>query len=189
LAALEINVSCPNVAKGGLDLGTDPSEVRKLVERIRDVTHLPLWAKLTPNVTDIREIARAAIEGGAEALSLINSIRGMALDLKSRKPHLSTVTGGLSGPAIKPIALAKVYEVAKTFDIPIVGIGGIATGKDALEFMVVGASAVQVGTQNFVRSDATLMILEEMEETLAANNIPRVRDLIRTLSVFETGGK
>lgn len=187
LAAFEINVSCPNVAKGGLDLGTDPTEVRKLVERVRAVTKLPLWAKLTPNVTDLRAIARAAIDGGANALSLINSVRGMAIDLDRRIPHLANVVGGLSGPAIKPIALAKVYEVAKEFSTPIVGIGGIATGRDALEFMVAGASAVQVGTQNFVRSDAMISILKEMEEYLQERHIFKVTDMIRTLSVFEEG--
>jgi dihydroorotate dehydrogenase (NAD+) catalytic subunit len=183
-AAFEINVSCPNVAKGGLDLGTDPTEVRKLTERIRGVTKLPLWAKLTPNVTDIRAIARAAIDGGADALSVINSIRGMAIDLDRRVPHLANVVGGLSGPAIKPIALAKVYEVAREFDVPIVGIGGVSTGRDALEFMVTGASAVQVGTQNFVRSDAMITILKEMEAYLREKGIPKVTDLIRTLSVY-----
>lgn len=185
LAAFEINVSCPNVAKGGLDLGTDPTEVRKLVERIRAVTKLPLWAKLTPNVTDIRAIGRAAIDGGADALSVINSVRGMAIDLDRRIPHLANVVGGVSGPAIKPIALAKVYEIAKELDVPIVGIGGVSTGRDALEFMVTGASAVQVGTQNFVRSNAMITILGEMEAYLRERGIGKVTDLIRTLSVFE----
>jgi dihydroorotate dehydrogenase (NAD+) catalytic subunit len=181
LDAFEINVSCPNVDKGGLDLGTDPTEVRKLLERIRKVTRLPLWAKLTPNVTDIRAIARAAIDGGADALSLINSVRGMSIDLDRRIPHLANIVGGLSGPAIKPVALAKVYEVAKEFSVPIVGIGGITNGRDALEFLVAGASAVQVGTQNFVRSNATLLILDEIEDYLRENGIPHVRDLVRTL--------
>ncbi|HLG19056.1 MAG TPA: dihydroorotate dehydrogenase [Bdellovibrionota bacterium] len=184
LAALEINVSCPNVAKGGLDLGTDPEEVQKLVERIRKITKLPLWAKLTPNVTDIQAIARAAINGGANALSLINTIRGMSVDLDKRTPHLSSVTGGLSGPAIKPVALAHIYEVAKSFDIPIVGIGGIASGRDALEFMVVGASAVQIGTQNFVRSNACITILDEMEAFLREKQIPKVTNVNRTLSTY-----
>jgi dihydroorotate dehydrogenase (NAD+) catalytic subunit len=185
---LEVNVSCPNVSKGGLDLGTDPTEVRKLIERIRAVTKLPLWAKLTPNVTDIRAIAKGAIDGGADALSVINSVRGMSIDLDRRIPHLANVVGGLSGPAIKPIALAKVYELAKEFTIPIVGIGGIATGRDALEFLVAGAAAVQVGTQNFVRSDATITILKEMETYLDEKGIPKVTDLIRTLSVFSKEG-
>ncbi len=185
LAALEINVSCPNVAKGGLDLGTDAQEVEKLVSRIRALTQLPLLAKLTPNVTDIRDIARGAINGGTDGLSLINTIRGMSVDLDRRMPHLSSVTGGLSGPAIKPIALAKVYEVARTFDIPIVGIGGIASGRDALEFLVAGASAIQVGTQNFVRSNAAITILEEMETYLADKNVG-LTHVIRSLSTFQS---
>ena len=184
ITALEINVSCPNVVKGGLDLGTDPFEVSKLLERIRKTTSFPIWAKLTPNVTDIRTLAKASIDGGADALSLINTIRGMAIDLDRRTPHLSSVTGGLSGPAIKPVALAKVYEVAKDFSIPIVGVGGIVTGKDALEFMVVGACAVQVGTQNFVRSDATLRIIKEMAQYLQNHGVACVKKVIRTLSTF-----
>jgi dihydroorotate dehydrogenase (NAD+) catalytic subunit len=187
LAALEINLSCPNVAKGGLDLGTDPGEVRALMERIRKVTRLPLLAKLTPNVTDIKTIARAAIDGGADILSLINSLRGMALDLDRRVPHLSNVVGGLTGPAIKPVALFHVYEAARSFDIPIIGIGGIRSGRDALEFMVAGASAVQVGTQNFVRSDALITILEEMEAYLEEKGIPSAASLVRTLSIPRRG--
>jgi dihydroorotate dehydrogenase (NAD+) catalytic subunit len=183
IAALEINVSCPNVKKGGLDLGTDPAEVNRLVSRIRAVTKLPLFAKLTPNVTDLKALAKAAIEGGADGLSLINSVRAMAIDLERRTPQLASGTGGLSGPAIKPIALAKVHEVAQAFDIPILGIGGIATGRDALEFLVVGASAVQVGTQNFVRSDATIRILEEIGAYCRERGIARVRDLTRSLKL------
>jgi dihydroorotate dehydrogenase (NAD+) catalytic subunit len=183
LSALEVNVSCPNVKKGGLDLGTDPVEVGKLIERIRAVTRLPLLAKLTPNVTDVRLLARAAVEGGADALSLINSVRGMAIDLQKRTPHLSSVMGGLTGPAIKPVALAVVHQVARELSVPIIGIGGIACGKDALEFMVVGATAIQVGTQNFVRTDATLSILGEMEEYLRENRIEKISSLIRTLKI------
>ncbi len=183
LAALEVNVSCPNVAKGGLDLGTDPALVRALLERVRKVTRLPLWAKLTPNVTDIKTIARAAVEGGADALSLINSLRGAAIDLDSRTPRLFTVAGGLTGPAIKPVALFHVYEVARSLNIPIVGVGGIRTGRDALEFLVVGASAVQVGTANFTRSDTTIRIVEEMEAYLKEKGITSVSSMIRTLSV------
>jgi dihydroorotate dehydrogenase (NAD+) catalytic subunit len=154
------------------------------MERIRAVTTLPLWAKLTPNVTDIKTIAKAAIDGGADALSLINSVRGMAVDLAQRTPQLSSITGGLSGPAIKPIALAKVYEVANSFSIPIVGIGGIASGEDALEFLVCGASAVQVGTQNFVRSDATLRVIHEMESAMKKYGRTNISDWVRSLSVF-----
>ncbi len=181
LHGMEINVSCPNV-KGGLDLGTNPTEVRKLVENIRKKTDLPLWAKLTPNVTDLPELAKAAIDGGADALSLINTIKGMSIDLKTRKPHISSIVGGVSGPAIKPIALAKVWEVSQKYDIPIIGIGGIAKGEDVLEFLVVGASAVQVGTQNFVRSNAMITILDEMKAYMIEHNIPSVSSMIRTFS-------
>ncbi|MFH1018451.1 MAG: dihydroorotate dehydrogenase [Pseudomonadota bacterium] len=185
LAAIEINVSCPNVSKGGLDLGTDPAEVRKLLERVRKVVRLPLWAKLTPNVTDIRTIARAAIEGGADALSLINSLRGVAVDADRRVPHLSTVVGGLTGPAIKPVALFHVHQVARSFDVPIVGVGGISTGQDALEFLVAGASAVQVGTATFTRTDATLRIVKEIEAYVKKRKISSVSPMIRTLSIPE----
>ena len=177
--AVEVNVSCPNVAKGGLDLGTDPDLVRDLLARIRRVYHKPMWAKLTPNVTDVRAIARAAIDGGADALSLINSVRAMALDWKTRRPHLSSRFGGLTGPAIKPIALARVFEVAMNFDIPIVGIGGIANETDVLEFLVAGASAVQIGTQNFVRADACVRITEGLKSTLEREKIATVRELVR----------
>lgn len=180
ISALEINVSCPNVA-GGLDIGTDPKGVFQLVDRVRKVTLLPLLAKLTPNVTDVRTLAAAAIEAGVDGLSLINSVRGMAIDLDQRKPQLSNVTGGLTGPAIKPIALAIVYQVAHQFKIPILGIGGIASGRDALEFIVAGASAVQVGTANFVKTTATIDIVHEIEEYLTNHQIPRIRDLTRTL--------
>ncbi len=182
LHGMEINVSCPNV-KGGLDLGTNPDEVRKLVENIRKETDMPLWAKLTPNVTDLPMLAKAAIEGGADALSLINSLKGMALDLATRKPCISSVVGGVTGPAIKPIALAKVWEVSQKHNIPIIGIGGIVTGTDVLEFLVVGACAVQVGTQNFVRTDAMITILDQMRAYMQKNDIPSVSSMIKTLKV------
>lgn len=182
LHGMEINVSCPNV-KGGLDLGTNPAEVRKLVESIRKQTDLPLWAKLTPNVTDISELAKAAMDGGADALSLINTIKGMCIDLKTRKPQISSVIGGVSGPALKPIALAKIWEVSKKYSVPIIGIGGISTGEDVLEFMVAGAHAVQVGTQNFVHSAAMIHILDQMKNYMSKNEIPSVKSLIHTLQV------
>lgn len=179
--AVEVNVSCPNVAKGGLDLGTDPVLVQKLLARVRSVIGFPMWAKLTPNVTDLKEIARAAIHGGADALSLVNSVRGMALDWKSRRPHLSSKYGGLTGPAMKPIALAKVHEVAAAFDVPVVGIGGIATPEDILEFTVAGASAVQVGTANFARSDACPRLIAGLSGLLAREKIPAFQPLVRAM--------
>jgi dihydroorotate dehydrogenase (NAD+) catalytic subunit len=146
----EINVSCPNVKEGGLNFGTNCEMTREITARLRLLTTKPLIMKLTPNVTHISEFARAVEEAGADGVSVINTLIGMAVDIYARKPKLSTVTGGLSGPAIKPIALAKVYEVAQVVKIPIIGIGGIMTPEDAVEFLLVGASAVQVGTANFI---------------------------------------
>jgi dihydroorotate dehydrogenase (NAD+) catalytic subunit len=150
IAAYEINVSCPNVKEGGLNFGTDCSMTGKITASLRKMTHKALIVKLTPNVTHISEFARVVEAEGADAVSVINTLIGMAIDIKTRRPKLSTVTGGLSGPAIKPVALAKVYEVAKSVKIPIFGIGGIASAEDAIEFLLAGATAVQVGTMNFV---------------------------------------
>ncbi|MCI0705932.1 MAG: dihydroorotate dehydrogenase [Ignavibacteriae bacterium] len=152
--AFEINVSCPNVKEGGLSFGTNCDMVREITAELRALTKKPLIMKLTPNVTHISEFARAAEDAGADAVSVINTLIGMAVDIKTRKPKLSTVTGGLSGPAIKPIALAKVYEVAQAVKIPIIGVGGISTVEDALEFLLVGATAVQVGSINFIDPSA-----------------------------------
>jgi dihydroorotate dehydrogenase (NAD+) catalytic subunit len=146
----EINVSCPNVKEGGLNFGTNCDMTREITSRLRALTQKPLIMKLTPNVTHISEFARAVEGAGADAVSVINTLIGMAVDIRARKPKLSTVTGGLSGPAIKPIALAKVYEVSQAVKIPVIGIGGIMTAEDAVEFLLVGATAVQVGTANFI---------------------------------------
>lgn len=161
--AYEINVSCPNVKEGGLSFGTDCTLTAEITSKLRLMTGKPLVIKLTPNVTHISEFARAVEGAGADAVSVINTVLGMAVDPKTRKPKLSTVTGGLSGPAIKPIALVKVYEVAQAVDIPILGIGGIATVEDAIEFLLVGASAVQVGTMNFVDPAAGVKIAAGLE--------------------------
>ena len=177
LAALEINVSCPNV-KNGLDIGTDPALVEDLMAKIRKVSNLPLWAKLTPNVTHIKDVAQAAINGGADALSLINSVKAMAIDWRKNIPHLSNLYGGLSGPAIKPIALAKVNEVASAFDIPIVGIGGIRNAEDVMDYLSVGASAVQVGTQSFSHTGATQGIANDLQILMRQENI-EMKDIIR----------
>lgn len=158
----EINVSCPNVKEGGLSFGTDCSMTREITARLRTLTVKPLIMKLTPNVTHISEFARAVEEAGADAISVINTVIGMAVDIYKKKPKLSTVTGGLSGPAIKPIALAKVYEAAQVVSIPIIGIGGIMTAEDALEFLLVGATAVQVGTANFIDPSAGVKVAEGM---------------------------
>ncbi len=158
--AYEINVSCPNVREGGLLFGTDRSLTRQITDRLRPLTSKPLILKLTPNVTHISEFAKAVEEAGADAVSVMNTVIGMAVDIWKKKPKLSTVTGGLSGPAIKPIALAKVYEVAQSVKIPIFGIGGISKWEDAVEFLLVGASAVQIGTMNYVNPAASVSIID-----------------------------
>lgn len=162
IAGYEINVSCPNVKEGGLNFGTDSSMTGKITASLRKLTKKPLIIKLTPNVTHISEFARAVETEGADAVSVMNTLIGMAIDIKTRKPKLSTVTGGLSGPAVKPVALAKVYEVAKSVKIPIFGIGGIACAEDAIEFLLAGAAAVQIGTMNFVDPAISVKIADDM---------------------------
>lgn len=176
--AFEINLSCPNVKEGGLSFGTDCNMVKEITARLRALTEKPLIIKLTPNVTHISEFARAAKESGADAVSVINTVIGMAVDIKTKKPKLSTVTGGLSGPAIKPIALAKVYEVAQSVDIPIFGIGGIMTVEDAIEFLLVGATAVQVGTANFIDPKAGVTIAEGLAKYAEQHHLTDVGQLV-----------
>ncbi len=163
LGAIEVNASCPNVREGGLAFGAAPAGIAKLTGRVRRCTGKPLWVKLSPNVTDIGSIAKAAEESGADAVSLINTLIGMAVDHRSRRPKLSNVTGGLSGPAVKPVALRMVWEAVRAVRIPVIGIGGIRDAADALEFLLVGASAVQVGTANFRNPRACVEILEGIE--------------------------
>jgi dihydroorotate dehydrogenase (NAD+) catalytic subunit len=181
----EINVSCPNVKEGGLSFGTDSKMVAEITKQLRRLTQKPLIMKLTPNVTHISEFAKAAAVEGADAVSVINTLVGMAVDVRNRKPKLYTVTGGLSGPAIKPIALAKVYEVAQAVNIPIVGIGGIMTAEDALEFIMVGATAVQVGTANFIDPGIGVTIAEGIRSYCEMNNIEKVSSLTRSLIVLK----
>jgi dihydroorotate dehydrogenase (NAD+) catalytic subunit len=184
IAALELNVSCPNVS-GGVDFGTSPTTCRQVVEGVRGRSSLPMLVKLTPNVTDVTVIARAAEEGGADALSLVNTCLGMAVDWRRRRPRLGNVLGGLSGPAIKPIALRIVYQVHQAVKIPLVGVGGIATIDDCMEFLVAGATAVQVGTANFYRPTAAVEILDALPEALrflGAENIGQVVGTIETRS-------
>lgn len=177
VAALELNISCPNVAHG-LDFASDPQLTEALVRRVRNVTSLPLLVKLSPNVSDIAVIARAAEAGGANALSLVNTFVGMAIDIRSRRPRLSNVTGGLSGPAIKPLALRAVYKCSQAVRIPLVGVGGIASWQDAIEFFLAGASAVQIGTASFVRPDASTLILDGIAQYLQLNGLARLSDLV-----------
>ncbi len=183
VAGVEINISCPNVRHGGIVFGTDPKAAWSVVRAVRDVTIKPIIVKLSPNVTDIVEMAQACAEADADALSLINTITGMAVDLKSRRPALANITGGLSGPAVKPIALRMVWQVARAVKLPVIGIGGITSGTDALEFILAGATAVQVGTANFMSPGASQRIAEEMEKWLRENGVADVKELIGTLRV------
>ncbi len=181
--ALEINISCPNVQEGGLAFGADPNVAAAVIGAVRDVTQLPLIAKLTPNVTDIAGIAAAVQEAGADAVSLINTLVGMAIDAARGRPELGAVTGGLSGPAIKPVALAMVWKVAQAVRIPVIGMGGIMTAEDALEFMLAGAVAVQVGTANFVDPTSMIRIVEGLERTLRERGMGSVAEIVGTLEV------
>jgi dihydroorotate dehydrogenase (NAD+) catalytic subunit len=181
LAAIELNISCPNVSHG-LDLGVDAKSVAGLVRRVRAACPLPIIAKLTPNVTDIVAIAAAAADGGADAVSLINTVRGMAVDWRRRRPILANDVGGLSGPAIKPIALRMVWDVARARpDLPIIGIGGIASADDALEFLVAGATAIQVGTATFYDPGGSETLLDTLTKRLEEAGIAELRSLVGTL--------
>jgi dihydroorotate dehydrogenase (NAD+) catalytic subunit len=182
LAALELNLSCPNVS-GGVDFATSPAVTQRVVRQVRAVCPLPIIAKLTPNVTDVAVIAQAAAEGGADAVSLINTFIGMAIDWRRRKPILGNVTGGLSGPAIKPLALRMVWHVAKKVQVPVIGIGGIATADDVMEFLVAGASAVQLGTVNFYDPTAGQRVAEKLPQALAEVGASSVHDVVGTLKV------
>jgi dihydroorotate dehydrogenase (NAD+) catalytic subunit len=182
IAALELNISCPNVS-GGVDLGTDAAMCERLVADCRCETASPVIAKLTPNVTSVPAMARAAAAGGADAISLINTCLGMAIDWRRRRPMLGNVMGGLSGPAIKPIALRAVYQAAQATNCPIIGIGGIATIDDVMEFMVAGATAVQLGTVNFYNPKASMDVLDALPAALAAAGVQRVADIVGTLVI------
>ncbi|HDZ50010.1 MAG TPA: dihydroorotate dehydrogenase, partial [Candidatus Aerophobetes bacterium] len=176
--ALEINISCPNVKKKGLIFGTDPGQTFSLVKKLREVTNIPLIIKLTPNVTDISEIAQAAQEAGAEALSLINTMLGMSIDVETRRPKLGNITGGLSGPAIRPIAVRMVRDVFQKVSLPIIGMGGITCSQDALEFILAGASVIAVGTANFIDSRTAPRIVEGIKEYMQRKGIENFEDLI-----------
>ncbi|MEI7817730.1 MAG: dihydroorotate dehydrogenase [Desulfuromonadales bacterium] len=181
VAGLEVNISCPNVKQGGIVFGTDPDCAASVVSVCRAVTKKPLIVKLSPNVTDVVIMARACEDAGADALSLINTLTGMAIDLNKRRPVLANITGGFSGPAIKPIALRMVWQVAKAVKVPIIGIGGIMNATDALEFMLAGATAVQVGTASFINPGAAQKIAEDMEAWLIANGVADIKSLIGAL--------
>jgi dihydroorotate dehydrogenase (NAD+) catalytic subunit len=178
VSGLEVNISCPNVQAGGMEFGTDPKAAAAVTRAVLSATSLPVVVKLTPNVTDIAEIALAVSDAGAHALCLINTLRGMAIDISERKPFLGNICGGLSGPAIKPVALHMVYQVARKVKIPIVGCGGISSAEDALEFIMAGASAVQVGTAQFVSPRALLDVIEGLEQFMQKEGIEELSELI-----------
>ena len=180
VAAVELNISCPNVAHG-IDFSTDPARTEEVVGRVVRACAVPVIAKLSPNVTDIVTIARAAEQGGADAVSLINTLMGMAIDWRTRRPMLSNITGGLSGPAIKPVALRMVWQVARAVRIGVIGIGGIATIDDVMEFLVAGASAVQIGTANFYAPGSASRLVARLTEVLASQGIEDVNDVVGTL--------
>lgn len=179
----EVNVSCPNVKEGGVNFGTDAKLLAQVVSGVKKVAKKPLIVKLTPNVTRIADMARAAQDAGADAVSLINTITGMAVDAKKRRPVLENITGGLSGPAIKPVALRMVWEAAKAVDIPVIGMGGIMTGEDAAEFMIAGASAVMVGTATMCCPDSLVRIIGELETFCDEGKIKNVSELTGTLNI------
>lgn len=181
IAAFEVNVSCPNLEAGGIELGADPRQVERVVRGVVERAEVPVFAKLTPNVTSIAELARAAEAGGAAAVTAVNTFVGLAIDLEARRPILGSGVGGLSGPAIKPLALRMVHDVARAVAIPVVGVGGICSARDALEFLVVGARAVQIGTATFTRPDTMLRVIDGIELFLRERGIADVNELVGTL--------
>jgi len=183
VSGIEVNISCPNVKQGGVAFGADPRTAQKVTQAVRRRYQGPLLVKLSPNVTDITLIAHSVVDGGADAVSLINTLTGMAVDIHTRRPRLANITGGLSGPAIKPVALRMVWQVAQAVDVPVVGIGGIMNAEDALEFIIAGASAVQVGTANFVNPRCTMEIIDGIEDYLREKGIASVRELIGSIEI------
>jgi dihydroorotate dehydrogenase (NAD+) catalytic subunit len=183
ISGIELNISCPNVKAGGMAFGVDPEAVFSVVDAVRRKTTKLLIVKLSPNVTDITEIAQRAEAAGADVISLINTLSAMAIDIETRRPKLANITGGLSGPAIKPVALRMVWQVVRVVNIPVIGIGGIMTAADALEFFIAGATAIQVGTANFINPRATIDIIDGLEKFLLERGIGKITDLVGTLEV------
>jgi dihydroorotate dehydrogenase (NAD+) catalytic subunit len=183
IAALEVNISCPNVKEGGIAFGVKAESAYEVTRAVREKTSKTIIVKLSPNVTDIVEIAESAVEAGADSLSLINTITGMAIDINTRKPKLANITGGLSGPAIKPVALRMVWQVARKVKVPVIGVGGIFSAEDAVEFFIAGAAAVQIGTANFVNPRTTIDVIEGIEKYLKVRNIPSLSEIIGTLEI------
>lgn len=187
VAAIEVNISCPNVKAGGVVFGIDPDAAGRVVRTVCDATAKPVIVKLSPNVTDITEIAQAAVAAGAGALSLINTITGMAVDIHTRRPRLANITGGLSGPAIRPVALRMVWQVARAVSVPVIGIGGIMNAEDALEFFIAGATAVQIGTANFVNPRTAVEVVDGIATYLSDHGLSTMADIIGTLETPSPG--
>jgi dihydroorotate dehydrogenase (NAD+) catalytic subunit len=185
IAAIELNISCPNVKEGGMAFGVDPHAAAAVTRAVRNVYHKTLIVKLSPNVTDITEIARAAESQGADSLSLINTLLGMSINAETRRPVLSTVTGGLSGPCIKPVALRMVWQVSKAVKLPLIGLGGIMNATDAIEFILAGATAIQVGTANFIDPGITVKIIEGIHEYLDRHGIDNINELVGGISAIQ----
>ncbi|MBE0069369.1 dihydroorotate dehydrogenase [Thermoanaerobacterium thermosaccharolyticum] len=181
--ALELNVSCPNVKEGGMAFGVNPNSIYEITKRVKGVTNKIVIVKLTPNVADIKIYAKAAEDGGADAVSLINTITGMAVDINSRRPIFKNIFAGLSGPAVKPIALKHVYEAKKAVSIPVIGMGGISSAEDAIEFMIVGATAVAIGTYNFINPTCTMDILEGIKKYMNENNVSDINQIINSINI------
>jgi len=185
IAALELNISCPNVECGGMQFGLAPDLTRELVAAVRQATDQVLITKLSPNVTDITALAQAAVDGGSDALSLINTLVGMSIDIQRRRPALGNITGGLSGPAIRPVAVRMTWQVAEAVEVPIIGMGGIITCEDALEFIMAGATAVAVGTGNFVEPTTAVRVIDGLREYCIQHQIAKITDLV---GIAHTGG-
>jgi dihydroorotate dehydrogenase (NAD+) catalytic subunit len=184
ISAYELNVSCPNTKQGGIFFSSDPALLASLITRVRPISRRPLIVKLSPNVASVAPLAKAAEDAGADALSMVNTFIGLAIDIETRRPRIGANFGGLSGPAIKPLALRMVYEASKAVKIPIIGLGGIVSGEDAAEFLIAGASAVQVGTGTFLRPDAPLQVAQQLAKVLQKMRVPDVRSLTGTLNMF-----
>lgn len=178
VAGLEVNISCPNVKKGGMQFGSDPASAAEVIREVRAATRKTVIAKLSPNVTSITAVAESVVKAGADAVSLINTLLGMVIDIRAQRPALANVAGGLSGPAVRPVAVRAVWEVYRALKVPIIGMGGIATAEDALQFIMAGAGAVAIGTANFVNPRATIDVLEGIEAYMAENNIGDIKELV-----------
>jgi len=178
ISGIEVNISCPNVKAGGAAFGADPESAARVIAAVKAATSLPILVKLTPNTGDITRVAVAVAEAGADTISLINCLRGMAIDIARRRPAIGNITGGLSGPAIKPVALAMVYEVAGAVELPVIGLGGITCAGDAIEFLMAGASAIQVGSATFNNPRASLDVLEGIEEFMQKEGINKLSEII-----------